>query len=80
MTLNETKTHDTAATVTPQQHHTQAAEHLEHASKSHKEVAKLIGSNDHKGATAHAKVASEHVAKAEEHVNAATKKLASLTK
>lgn len=79
MTLTETKTHD-GASVTPQQHHTKAAEHLELAAKSHKEVAKLISSNDHKGAVAHTKVASEHVASAEQHVSQAAKKIAAVAK
>jgi len=34
----------------PEQHHSKAAEHLELAAKAHKEVAKLIGANDHTGA------------------------------
>lgn len=75
MTLADTKNHDATSTVTPQQHHTHAAEHLELAAKSHKEVAKLIGANDHKGAEAHVKVASEHVATAQEHAASAAKKL-----
>jgi hypothetical protein len=76
MTLNEMKTHDTTTAATPQQHHTQAAEHFEHAAKSHKEVAKLIGANDHKAAQAHTLVAKEHAAKAHEHVTEAAKKSA----
>jgi hypothetical protein len=73
MSLNEIKTHDTSKAVTPQQHHTQAAEHFEHAAKSHKEVAKLIGANDHAGAQAHTKVAHEHLTQAQTHVEAAKK-------
>ena len=79
MTLTETKHKDNSA-VTPQQHHTQAAEHLDLAAKSHKEVAKLIGSNDHKGAAEHVKVATQHVANAQEHVIAAAKKTAEVKK
>ena len=80
MSLNEIKTHDTSTAVTPQQHHTQAAEHLELAAKSHKEVAKLIGANDHKAAQAHTLVAKEHVVKAQEHVAEAVKKTPTLAK
>jgi hypothetical protein len=57
----------------PEQHHSKAAEHLEHAAKSHKEVAKLIGANDHAGAQAHTKVAHEHLTQAQTHVEAAKK-------
>jgi hypothetical protein len=80
MTLNETKTHDTSTTATPQQHHTQAAEHLELAAKSHKEAAKLIGANDHAAAHTHVKTAHEHMAKAQDHAVEATKKTASAHK
>jgi hypothetical protein len=45
MKPHDPKPASTAAT-TPQQHHTQAAEHFEQASKSHKEAAKHLGSND----------------------------------
>lgn len=80
MSLNEIKTHDTSTAVTPQQHHTQAAEHLELAAKSHKEVAKLIGANDHKAAQAHTLVAKEHMVKAQEHVTEAVKKTPTVAK
>jgi hypothetical protein len=80
MSLNEIKTHDTTTAVTPQQHHTQAAEHLEHAAKSHKEVAKLIVAGDHKAAQAHTLVAKEHTVKAQEHVAEAVKKSAAVAK
>lgn len=80
MTLNEVKTHDTSTAVTAQQHHTQAAEQFEHAAKSHKEVAKLIGAGDHKGAQAHTLVAKEHAVKAQEHVAEAVKKSAVVAK
>jgi hypothetical protein len=61
------------ATLKPEQHHSKAAEHLELAAKSHKEVAKLIGANDHTGAHAHAKEAHEHVTQAQTHAEAAKK-------
>lgn len=77
MTLNETKTHDTSTAATTQQHHTQAAEHLELAAKSHKEAAKLVGANDHAAAQIHVKAAHGHVAKAQDHVLEASKKSAS---
>lgn len=54
-------------------HHSKVAEHLELAAKSHKEVAKLIGANDHAAAQTHAKVAGEHFAKAQEHMELAKK-------
>lgn len=68
----------TASTATPtalkpEQHHSKAAEHLELAAKSHKEVAKLIGANDHTGAQTHAKVAQEHLSQAQTHAEAAKK-------
>ena len=61
------------ATLKPEQHHTKVAEHLELAAKSHKEVAKLIGANDHTGASAHVKVAQEHWTQAQTHADAAKK-------
>ena len=45
----------------PEQHHNKAAEHLELAAKSHKEVAKYIGANDHAAAQTHSKTAHEHM-------------------
>ncbi|WP_416547153.1 hypothetical protein ACHEXK_15235 [Limnohabitans sp. DCL3] len=73
----ETKTpaaHTAAPTVLkPEQHHSKAAEHLELAAKSHKEVAKLISANDHTGAQAHVKVAQEHLMHAQTHAQAAKK-------
>ena len=74
MTFTASKPHDTSTANTAQQHHTQAAEHLELAAKSHKEAAKLIGANDHAAAHAHVKTAHEHVAKAQDHVVEAAKK------
>jgi hypothetical protein len=63
MTFNEAKTPATPVKAEP--HHAKAAEHLEYAAKSHKEVSKLLGANDH--------VAQEHMDKAHEHVEAAKK-------
>ena len=60
-------------TLKPEQHHTKAAEHLELAAKSHKEVAKCIGANDHAAAQAHSKTAHEHMTQAHEHAEAAKK-------
>ena len=77
MALKHIKPH---ATLTAQQHHTQAAEHMEHAAKAHKEAAKLIGINDHTGAQAQVKVAHAHAAKALDHVIEATKKTAPAAK
>ena len=68
----DTKTPATTA-VKPEQHHTKVAEHLEMAAKSHKEVAKLIGANDHTSAQAHVKVAQEHLMHAQTHAEAAKK-------
>jgi len=48
-------------TLKPEQHHHKAAEHLELAAKSHKEVAKYIGANDHAAAQTHSKTAHEHM-------------------
>lgn len=80
MSYTESKPHDTSTAATPQQHHTQAAEHLELAAKSHKEAAKLIAANDHKGAQVHVKTAHEHTAKAQDHVAEAAKKSAAASK
>jgi hypothetical protein len=80
MTLNATTTHDTSTASTAQQHHSQAAEHLELAAKSHKEAAKLIGANDHAAAQAHVKVAHGHTSKAQDHVVEAAKKTTSAAK
>lgn len=80
MTLTASKPHDTSTASTVQQHHTQAAEHLELAAKSHKEAAKLIGANDHTAAHAHVKAANEHSAKAQDHVAEAAKKTTSAAK
>jgi hypothetical protein len=80
MTLNATTSHDTSTAATTQQHHTQAAEHLELAAKSHKEAAKLIGANDHAAAQTHVKTAHGHVTKAQDHVVEAAKKSASAAK
>ncbi len=74
MTLNPATSHDTSTAITPQQHHAQAAEHLEVAVKAHKEAAKLIAANDHKGSEAQAKIAHDHTAKAKEHMLACAKK------
>lgn len=74
MTFEQVKPHAIPASTTPQQHHAQAAEHLEIAVKSHKEAAKLLGANDHKGAEAQAKIAHEHTAQAKEHMAEAAKK------
>jgi hypothetical protein len=74
MTFNDPKTTATPATpAKAEQHHAIAAEHLEYAAKSHKEVSKLLGANDHVAAKAHVKVAQEHMDKAHEHAEAAKK-------
>lgn len=54
MTFEQTPSHAIPASTTPQQHHAQAAEHLEIAVKSHKEAAKMLGLHDAKGAEAQA--------------------------
>ncbi len=69
----DTKSPAASTPVKPEQHHTKVAEHLELAAKSHKEVAKLIGANDHTGAQAHIKVAQEHLTQAHTHAEAAKK-------
>jgi hypothetical protein len=73
MTFNDPKTSTPATPVKAEQHHAKAAEHLEYAAKSHKEVSKLLGANDHVAAKAHVKVAQEHMDKAHEHAEAAKK-------
>jgi hypothetical protein len=74
MTFNDPKTTATpAAPVKAEQHHAKAAEHLEYAAKSHKEVSKLLSANDATAAKAHVKVAQEHMDKAHEHAEAAKK-------
>lgn len=80
MTLHETKNHDTTSAQTPEQHHVQAAEHLEHAAKCHKDAARMMGSGDAKGAQASAERAKTHAAQAAEHVTAASKKSTSPAK
>ncbi len=77
MTTQQTKSQDTSS-VTPQQHHVQAAMHLGKASASHSEAAKCIGSSDHKAAVTHVAAATEHAAHAQEHVTAAAKKTATI--
>lgn len=76
MKPNEPKTHDVSAVVTPQEHHTHAAEHFEQAAQSHKEAAKLIEANDQAATLARLKVAQEHATKAQEHVTEVSKKTA----
>jgi len=74
MTFDTQKsTSPTLASLKPEQHHNKAAEHLELAAKSHKEVAKFIGANDHAAAQTHSKTAHEHMTQAHEHVDAAKK-------
>jgi len=88
MTLNDTTKHDikhdikhdTTTASTEQQHHVQAAEHLELAAKSHKEAAKLISAGDHKGALQHMETAKNHTSHASEHVKEAHKKSMPATK
>jgi hypothetical protein len=74
MTFEQVKSTPIPASTTPQEHHAKAAEHLEIAVKSHKEAAKLLGTNDHKGAEAQAKIAHEHTTQAKEHMSEAAKK------
>lgn len=76
---NGSTTNATSAS-TPQQHHTQAAEHPELAAKSHKEAAKFIGANDHKSASDQVKMGRDHVVKAQDHVDSAAKKTSALSK
>jgi F0F1-type ATP synthase membrane subunit b/b' len=78
MTLNDTTKHDikhdTTTASTEQQHHVQAAEHLELAAKSHKEAAKSITAGDHKAALQHVETAKNHTSHASDHVKEAQKK------
>lgn len=80
MTLNETKNHDTTSAQTAQQHHVQAADHLEQAAKCHKDAARLLGSGDQTGAQTHVEKAKTHTVQATEHVMQAAKKTVSKDK
>mgnify|MGYP006212669783 CR=1 FL=1 len=73
MTFNDPKSTTPATPVKAEQHHSKAAEHLEYAAKSHKEVSKLLSANDATAAKAHVKVAQDHMDKAHEHAEAAKK-------
>jgi hypothetical protein len=77
MTFTQSNTIDKEPVQTVPQHHLKAAEHLEHASKSHKEAAKLHMSGDHKAAEQQAQLARDHTAKASVQVTEAGKKSAS---
>jgi hypothetical protein len=74
LTLNQTHTPDLTSTTTVQDHHLKAAEHLDHASKCHKETAKLIQGGDQHGASSQAKLAAEHTAHAAHQVTQVAKK------
>jgi hypothetical protein len=76
LTLNKTHTADAASKTMAQDHHLKAAEHLDHASKSHREAAKLIEGGDHHAASSQAKLAAEHTAHAAHHVIEAAKNAA----
>jgi hypothetical protein len=78
MTLTLRKTHATeiSSKTMAQDHHLKAAEHLDHASKSHREAAKLIEGGDHHAASSQAKLAEEHTAHAANQVIEAAKKSA----
>jgi hypothetical protein len=76
LTLNKSHTADVASKTTVQEHHLKAAEHLDHASKSHREAAKLLESGDHHAASSQAKLAAEHTAHAAHQVIEAAKKSA----
>ena len=78
MTTPQTKTQDTSPSVTPQQHHVQAATHLGKASAAHSEAAKCMSASDHKAAATHVAAATEHVAHAQEHVVSAAQKTATI--
>ena len=73
-TKHDTTKHDTTTANSEQQHHVQAAEHLELAAKSHKEAAKLISAGDHKAALQCVEKAKTHTTHASEHVMEAHKK------
>jgi hypothetical protein len=78
MTFTQGSSTDAAQAQTVPQHHLKAAEHLELASRSHKEAAKLHASGDHKAAEQQAQMAREHTAKAGVHVSEAGKKSAAV--
>ncbi len=60
--------------LTVQAHHLKAAEHLEMASKSHKDAARMIDSGDHKAAIGQSKAGAEHIENAAKHASEAVKK------
>ncbi len=62
-----------ASALNPQQHHLQAAEHLNKAAAQHQEAARHQASGDGLAATQKAKVAAQHTAMAAEHARLATK-------
>lgn len=76
LTLSKTQTADVSSKTAAQDHHLEAAEHLDHASKSHREAAKLIEGGDHHAASSQAKLAEEHTAHAAHHVIEAANKSA----
>jgi hypothetical protein len=74
LTLNQKHSPDITSKTTVQDHHLKAAEHLDHASKCHKETAKLIQDGDHHAASSQAKLAAEHTAHAAHQVTQAATK------
>jgi hypothetical protein len=78
MTFTPASSADTSGAETVPQHHLRAAEHLNIASRSHQEAAKLHVSGDHKLAELQAQLAREHTARAGVHVNEAIKKAAAV--
>lgn len=78
MTLTQGKTAYSTQPQTVPNHHLKAADHLEFASKAHREVARLHASGDYKAAELQSQVARHHTAKAGVHVNEANKKVVSI--
>ena len=76
MTLSLTKARaaEPASQTTVQDHHLKAAEHLDQASISHREAAKLIQGGDTRAASSQAKLAAEHTAYAAHQVAQADRK------
>lgn len=74
MTLSPNQTPSTSSGQTAQQHHTQAAELLEQASKCHKDAARLLNAGDPTGAQTAAEKAKAHTEKATDHMIQAAKK------
>ena len=78
MTFTSMHSAEASGTLTAQGHHLKAAEHLDQASKSHKDAARLMDGGDHKAASSQSKMAQEHAEHAAKHVVAAAQKTSAM--